>query len=62
MPIRFDNNNRGLEENLKIVHGMDGVEVLNGSTLPREQIKAADYAKELGLVTVGSSDCHVREK
>ena len=30
----FRNNNRGLEENLKIVHGLDGVEVLNGSTLP----------------------------
>ena len=27
----FRNNNRGLEENLKIVHGLDGVEVLNGS-------------------------------
>ena len=58
----FRNNNRGLEENLKIVHGLDGVEVLNGSTLPEANKKAADYAKELGLVTVGSSDCHVREK
>ena len=28
----FRNNNRGLEENLALVHGLDGVEVLNGST------------------------------
>ena len=58
----FRNNNRGLEENLKLVKGLDGVEVLNGSTLPEANKKAADYAKELGLVTVGSSDCHIIEK
>ena len=58
----FRNNNRGLEEHLRTVHGLDGVEVLNGSTLPEANRKAADYARELGLVTVGSSDCHVREK
>ena len=28
----FRNNNRGLEENLRIVKGLDGLEVLNGST------------------------------
>ena len=28
----FRNNNRGLEENLALVRGLDGVEVLNGST------------------------------
>ena len=28
----FRNNNRGLEENLALVHGLAGVEVLNGST------------------------------
>ena len=58
----FRNNNRGLEENLRIVKGLDGVEVLNGSTLPEANKKAADYARELGLVTVGSSDCHIPGK
>lgn len=58
----FRNNNRGLEENLRTVKGLDGVEVLNGSTLPEANQKAADYARELGLVTVGASDCHVPEK
>lgn len=28
----FRNNNRGLEENLRTVKGLDGLEVLNGST------------------------------
>lgn len=58
----FRNNNRGLEENLKTVRGLDGVEVLNGSTMPEANQKALDYARELGLVTVGSSDCHIPEK
>lgn len=58
----FRNNNRGLEENLKTVKGLDGVEVLNGSTLPEANQKAAEYAEELGLVAVGASDCHILEK
>lgn len=58
----FRNNNRGLEENLRMVKGLDGLEVLNGSTSPEACSKAAQYAKELGLFTMGSSDCHVPEK
>lgn len=58
----FRNNNRGLEENLRTVKGLDGIEVLNGSTLPAANKKAAEYARELGLITVGSSDCHILEK
>lgn len=58
----FRNNNRGLEENLMTVKGLDGVEVLNGSTLPEANQKAADYARALNLVTVGASDCHIPEK
>lgn len=58
----FRNNNRGLEENLRIVAGLDGVEVLNGSTSFEANCKAAAYAKELNLACVGSSDCHVPEK
>ena len=58
----FRNNNRGLEENLRTVRGLDGLEVLNGSTSVEACQKAARYAQELGLCTMGSSDCHVPEK
>ena len=58
----FRNNNRGLEENLRTVRGLDGLEVLNGSTSVAACQKAARYAQELGLCTMGSSDCHVPEK
>lgn len=58
----FRNNNRGLEEYLRLVKGLDGLEVLNGSTSPEACAKAAAYAGELKLFTLGSSDCHVPEK
>ncbi len=58
----FRNNNRGLGENLRLVRGLDGLEVLNGSTSIEACIRAAEYAQELGLFTLGSSDCHVPEK
>jgi Predicted metal-dependent phosphoesterases (PHP family) len=58
----FRDNNRGLEENLRVVKGLDGLEVLNGSTSPEACRKAARYARELNLFTLGSSDCHVPEK
>lgn len=58
----FRNNNRGLEEHLRDVKGLDGLEVLNGSTSEEACRKAARYAWELGLFTLGSSDCHVPEK
>lgn len=58
----FRNNNRGLEENLKVVKGLDGIEVLNGSTPFEPNKKAVDYARELGKAMLGSSDCHVIEK
>lgn len=58
----FRNNNRGLEDNLRHVRGLDGVEVLNGSTSPEACMTAALYAKELGLSTLGSSDCHIPKK
>ena len=58
----FRNNNRGLEENLRKVKGLHGLEVLNGSTSVEACQKAARYALELGLFTLGSSDCHVPEK
>lgn len=58
----FRNNRRGLEEHLLEVTGLDGLEVLNGSTSPEACRTAAEYAKRLGLFTLGASDCHVPEK
>lgn len=58
----FRNNKRGLEENLLTVRGLDGLEVLNGSTSPEACKIAAEYAKKLNLFTLGASDCHVKEK
>ena len=45
----FRNNNRGLEDNLRTVHGLDGLEVLNGSTSLEACYKAAEYAEEVGV-------------
>lgn len=58
----FRSNDRGLKENLDLVQGLDGIEVLNGSTSPEANKKAYEYAKRLGLQAVGSSDCHIPEK
>lgn len=58
----FRNNKRGLEEHLRRVKGLDGLEVLNGSTSPEACMTAALYARELGLFTLGSSDCHIPGK
>lgn len=58
----FRNNNRGLEENLTAVKGLDGVEVLNGSTSYEANLKAYQYANALGLLNVGTSDCHTTDK
>lgn len=58
----FRNNRRGLEENLLVVKGLDGLEVLNGSTSKEACRKASEYAKKLGIFTLGASDCHVPEK
>lgn len=58
----FRNNRRGMEEHLDEVTGLDGIEVLNGSTHGKDCRKAAEYAQRLNLVPVGASDCHVPEK
>lgn len=58
----FRNNNRGLEENLKTVKGLDGIEALNGSASYEANKKAFEYAQMLGIQAVGSSDCHVPGK
>lgn len=58
----FRDNHRGLAENLSAVRGLSGVEVLNGSTLPADNQRAADWAIGLGLPLLGASDCHIVEK
>ena len=58
----FRNNNRGLEENLKVVKKLTGVEVLNGSTDYAANKKAFEYCRELGIMPIGSSDAHDLEQ
>ncbi len=43
----FRNNNRGLEENLRRVRGLHGVEVLNGSTTPEANRTALRFCREV---------------
>lgn len=54
----FRSNNRGLEDHLKDVVNLNGVEVLNGSTSLEANRKALRYARELGLKPIGASDAH----
>ena len=55
----FRNNNRGLEERLRDVRGLHGIEVLNGSTSLEANRKALRYCRELGCKPIGASDAHV---
>ena len=58
----FRNNNRGLEDHLRNVRGLHGVEVLNGSTDMDACRNALRYARELNLKTIGASDAHVEKQ
>ena len=58
----FRNNNRGLEEKLRDVHGLNGVEVLNGSTDVEANRKALRFCRELGLQAIGASDAHTTQQ
>jgi len=55
----FRKNNRGLEDKLRQVKGLHGVEVLNGSTPMDLNRTALQYCRELGLKAIGASDAHV---
>ena len=57
----FRNNNRGLEDNLRHVKGLHGVEVLNGSTSLEANRMALRYCRELGMKAIGASDSHVTD-
>ena len=50
----FRNNNRGLEDNLRRVRGLDGLEVLNGSTSFEACRKAAEVCQGTGAFYSGS--------
>ena len=54
----FRNNKRGLEDNLRRVRGLHGVEVLNGSADMEANRTALRYCRELGLKAIGASDAH----
>ena len=54
----FRSNNRGLEDNLRRVKGLHGVEVLNGSTSLQANRRALSLCRELGLCPIGASDAH----
>lgn len=56
----YRNNNRGLEDSIREFKKLGGVEVLNGSTDKRSNLRAYDICKECGLKTIGVSDAHVR--
>ena len=58
----FRNNNRGLEDHLRDVKGLHGVEVLNGSTSMEANRTALRYCRELGLQAIGASDAHVEQQ
>ena len=58
----FRNNNRGLEDHLRDVRGLHGVEVLNGSTSMEANRTALRYCRELGLQAIGASDAHVEQQ
>ena len=58
----FRNNNRGLEEHLREVRGLHGIEVLNGSTSPEANQKALRFCRELGCKPIGASDAHVAKQ
>lgn len=58
----FRNNNRGLEEKLRDVCGLNGVEVLNGSTDMEANRKALRFCRELGLQAIGASDAHTTQQ
>ncbi|SHH57038.1 hypothetical protein SAMN02745196_00814 [Clostridium collagenovorans DSM 3089] len=54
----FRENNRGLGNHIREVKGLSAVESFNGSTKPYNNLYAYGLAIELGLRTVGASDCH----
>ena len=58
----FRHNRRGLEGELDTLRDVDGIEVLNGSTLPDAVMMAVRYAHKYHFAVTGGSDCHYPHK
>lgn len=54
----FRNNNRGAGNEINNLPGLTAVEVLNGSTSYKNNMKANNLARKLNLPTLGASDAH----
>ena len=54
----FRHNRRGLETALDTLRDVDGIEILNGSTMPDATMMAVRYAHKYGFAVTGGSDCH----
>ena len=54
----FRHNRRGLEGALDTLKGVDGIEILNGSTLPDATMMAVRYGRKYDFALTGGSDCH----
>lgn len=58
----FRNNNRGAGSKINNLPGLTAVEVLNGSTSYKNNLKANNLAQKLNLPTLGASDAHQSRK
>lgn len=58
----YRKNNRGLEEKIKTIKGLHGIECFNGSTPMDLNLLAYNDANFRGAAMLGGSDCHVINK
>lgn len=58
----YRKNNRGLEDKIRTVKGLHGIECLNGSTPMDLNLMAYEDAAYRGAAMLGGSDCHVIDK
>jgi predicted metal-dependent phosphoesterase TrpH len=58
----FRQNNRGMGQKIKRVHGLHGVEAFNGSTPLHHNLQAYHLGTELKLAALGGSDAHTLQQ
>jgi hypothetical protein len=58
----FRNNNRGAGNKINDLNGLTAIEVLNGSTSYKNNLKAKNLAAKLNLPALGASDAHNEQK
>ena len=58
----FRDNGRGMGNEIRGLHGLHGLESVNGSTRQHHNAMASDLAFELGLARLGGSDAHLPER